>query len=148
LELLKKWIDSRSISATNFKPVYKYWLALQVSTRISEGRREEAAKALQDLDWIKDKLGYWATPFDRAYFLDFIGEGYERLQRPADAERAYREALIYNPHFAMARYHLGRLLLNLHREAEARRELRSFLSEWKDADPDLQEPAAARNLLK
>jgi Flp pilus assembly protein TadD len=55
------------------------------------------------------------------------------------AERDYRDALAYNPHYALARVHLGMLLRSAGRAEEARRELAAFAAEWKDADPAVPE---------
>lgn len=52
-----------------------------------------------------------------------------------EAERAYREAAAYNPHFATARFHLARLLLASGQVTASRQELDAFLEEWRDADP-------------
>jgi tetratricopeptide (TPR) repeat protein len=51
----------------------------------------------------------------------------------AGAERAYREALIHQPDYTLARYNYGLLLLTTQRPVEAERELITVLA----ADPDL-----------
>jgi Flp pilus assembly protein TadD len=45
----------------------------------------------------------------------------QRIGERADAERAYQNALAYNPHVAAARHHLAALLHRLGRTDEARR---------------------------
>jgi tetratricopeptide (TPR) repeat protein len=144
---LKEWIVADSITTTNYKPVYKYWLGLLAAMKTAEDMPEEAVKALDDLAWIRGKLGYWGTVFDQAFFFDYIGTAYERLQRPALAERAYREALRYNSRHALSHYHLGRLLKQQGRDREGRDELRAFLAMWRDADADAPEVEDSRLLL-
>jgi serine/threonine protein kinase/tetratricopeptide (TPR) repeat protein len=145
---LRSILDANSISAMNYKPAYKFWLHLLARILAREGKNQEAAAALNDLIWIKDKLGYWSTPYDRTFFLDAVGRIYEEMKRPQEAEKAYREALSFNPHYAFARLRLARLLKARGAAAEARRELETFLSEWRDADPDTKEFVEARQLLK
>jgi Flp pilus assembly protein TadD len=62
------------------------------------------------------------------------------------AERDYRDALAFNPHYALAAYHLGMLLHVAGKTEEARRELAAFAAEWKDADPTVLEVKQAANL--
>lgn len=147
LEQLRTVLDSNSITATNYKPAYKYWLHLLASIRAEEGRRGEAALALDDLRGIKDKLGYWSTPYDRAFFFDSIGVLYERINRIADAEGAFRDALAYNPHYGPARFHLARLLQGNGQFLEARREVELFLKEWQGAEPDAADLVAVREIV-
>ena len=42
LEQLRTALDAGSVTATNYKPVYKYWLHLLACVRAAEGRRDEA----------------------------------------------------------------------------------------------------------
>jgi predicted Zn-dependent protease len=111
-----------------------------------EGQNDEADSALKNLERIKEKLGYWATPHDRAFFMDAAGEIYERMGSFEEAEIFYRDALAYNPHFALARIHLARLFHKTDRRPEALEEVGLFLDEWSAADPDAQEIRLAQQL--
>jgi tetratricopeptide (TPR) repeat protein len=148
LRQLRGILDSSSISAMNYKPAYKFWLHLLARILAEEGKNQQAAAAISDLIWIKDKLGYWSTPYDQTFFLDAVGQIYEKMKRPQEAGKAYREALSFNPNYAFARFHLARLLKAGGAPAEAKRELETFLTEWRDADPDTKELVEARRLLK
>jgi len=144
---LRTLVGANSITAMNYKPAYKYWLHLLAMILAQESKSEEAESALNDLKWIKEKLGYWSTPYDRAFFMDAAGQIHERLKYPQNAEEAYRDALAYNPHYALAHFHLGRLLLAGWRNAEALSELKTFQQEWPDADLDTPEVVAARRMI-
>ncbi len=146
LAQLRRILDSNSINAMNFKPAYKYWIHLHAWILAEEGRYAEAKEAVNDLKWIKFKLGYWNKPFDCAFFFDAVGQIYEKMRQAADAEKAYRESLAYNPHFAFSRFHLAQFLKNSGRPAEARRELEAFWKEWQGADPDAVESIEALRL--
>jgi serine/threonine protein kinase/Tfp pilus assembly protein PilF len=147
LEQLRGILDSNSINAMNYKPAYKYYLHLLAWISAEEGRNEEAEAAIKDLKWIKVKLGYWNKPFDCAYFFDAIGQIYERMRKGTEATQAYRESLAYNPHYALARLHLARLLKANGAPAEARREMDAFWKEWQGADPDAVETIEARKMI-
>ncbi len=136
LRQLRTIVDSNEITAMNYKPIYKYTLHLLAAILAEEGRVQEAAAAINDLKWIKVKLGYWSTPYDRAFFFDSIGQIYEKMHRTANAEEIYREALAYNPHYALARFHLALLLKRTDSPEASRREMEAFLDEWNGADSD------------
>ncbi len=139
-------IDSNQIAAENYKPAYKYWLHLFAWISAEEGNIQEAADAINDLKYIKTKLGYWSTPFDLAFFFDAIGQIYEKMKQPSDAEQAYNESLAYNPHFAPSRLHLARLLESKAHPDDARREMEAFWAEWQGADSDAAETIEARKI--
>jgi tetratricopeptide (TPR) repeat protein len=148
LSQIRKMLDASSITAMNYKPAYKYWLHLLARTRAAENRDQEAAQAMSDLKWIKNKLGYWSTPHDRAFFMDAVGGIYESIDSSEEAEAAYRDALQYNPHFGPARLHLARLLQNTGRRPDARQELDVFLAEWNEADREAPEIVTANLMLQ
>ena len=146
LDRLRNILDTNAINAMNYKPAYKYWLHLLAWIQAEEGRHQESENAINDLKWIRSKLGYWNKPYDRAFFFDAIGQIYETMDRPAEAEQAYREGLEYNPHFALSRFHLARLLKQNNRPADARAEMDAFWGEWQGADPDAVETIEAKKI--
>jgi eukaryotic-like serine/threonine-protein kinase len=147
LEQLHGILENNLISAMNYKPAYKYYLHLRAWLFVEEGRIQEAAAAIDDLKWIKDKLGYWSTPYDRAFFLDAIGQIYETMNRATDAQQAYEDSLAYNPHCAFSRLHLARLFKSKGSQDAARREMKLFLEDWQGADPDAPESVEARQVM-
>ncbi len=148
LSKLRSAVDAKSITEMNYKPVFKYWLLLSMRLDAEESRGEQVEKAMADLNWIKDKLGYWASPFDRAFCFDQAGIALEKAGRKPQAEQAYLNALAYNGHYTRARFHLGALLLSQDRKPEAKENLEQAVAEWKDADHNLAELLEARRLLR
>jgi eukaryotic-like serine/threonine-protein kinase len=146
LAQLRSILDSNLISAMNYKPAFKYWLHLLARIHAEEGRNQEAVRAISELVYIKSKLGYWSTPFDRAFFFDEIGQIFEKLKMPKEADTAYCDALSYNPHYAVARYHRAKLLKSIGQQMEARAELEAFREEWRNADRDVFEIVQARQM--
>jgi serine/threonine protein kinase/tetratricopeptide (TPR) repeat protein len=148
LAQLRTILHSGSINAMNYKPAYKYYLHLLAKIAAEDGKIHEATIAINDLKWIKAKLGYWSTPYDQAFFLDAIGQICEKIGRLPEAEQAYRDALTYNPHYGLARFHFAKLLKDKGSLQDAQREVEAFLTDWNQADPDLLEVVEARNILK
>jgi serine/threonine protein kinase/tetratricopeptide (TPR) repeat protein len=147
LAQLRTILDSNLISAGRYKPAYKYYQHLLAMVLVEEGNNQQALAAINDLKWIRNKLGYWSTPYDRAFFFDAIGRIYEKMRLLPDAEQAYQEALAYNSHYALARFHLAMLLKARGMKTEALREMEAFREEWKDADSDVAEVAEARGFM-
>lgn len=146
LAKLQDAVHANSINPMNFKPMYKFWLLLQLDIQARQQRAQDVETAFNDLDWVRDKLGYWGSPYDRTFCFDLGGVALQRVHRYPQAEQAYRNALAYNPHFALARLHLARLLSETGRKAEAHEEAQRFLAGWKDADSNLPELGQARQL--
>jgi tetratricopeptide (TPR) repeat protein len=145
LARLQHIVAKGRISEANYRPPYKYWLHLSALVDAARGRKAEASARLDDLEHVKDKLGYWGTPYDQAFFLDAVGRVRETLGDTAKAERAYRDALEYNTHYALAHVHLAMLLRAGRRADEARHEFEMFLTEWRGADrtaPEMGQVAA------
>lgn len=147
LVALEQMKQAGRVNETNYKPAYKFALHLTALVRSAEGRRDEALAALNELGRIRAKLGYWSTPYDQAFFLDGSGQLREFNKQVVEAEKDYHDAIAYNPHYALAHFHLGRLLLRSHRVDEGRQELGKFLDEWSHADPDVIEVRDARRML-
>ncbi len=144
---LRRMLDAGSITAMNYKPAYKHWLHLLARIRATEGKKDEALLAIKDLEWVKDKLGYWSTPYDYTFFMDSIGRIFAQLGAPQDAERSFRAALAYNPHYAPAHFHLAATLMGSGRGPDAKIELQQFLSQWSTADTNVPEIIAARRMM-
>jgi serine/threonine protein kinase/Tfp pilus assembly protein PilF len=147
LEQLRDILDSNRIGTMNFKPAYKYYLHLQAWFLAEEGRKSEAAAMINDLKWIKNKLGYWSTPYDCAFFFNAIGQIYEKMKQPEDAQIAYQDSLKYNPHYARSHFCLAHLLKAKGSQDAARQEMKLFLADWQEADSDAAEMIEARNIM-
>ena len=80
--------------------------------------------------------------------MDSIGQLFEKLGIPQEAEQSYRQALNYNTQFALAHFHLSQMLLAAGRTTEAARELRQFRSLWTRADAAAPEIVAAEKMMR
>ncbi len=147
LKQLNEILEINAINNQTYKPALKYYLHLSAIIFAQEGKVKEANEKIEDLEWIKEKLGYWSTAYDYAFFFDAMGQIHEVLNQLENAENFYREALSYNPHYALARFHLSMLLNARGDHEDSRREMELFLEDWKDADADVHELVEARKIL-
>jgi eukaryotic-like serine/threonine-protein kinase len=148
IDKLHHIINSNQITETNYKPAYKYWLHLLAMVQVEEGKYKEAVVTLNNIQQIKTKLGYWSTPYDYAFFFDAIGQIYEEMKQLPEAESAYNNALSYNTHYGLSRFHLAKLFFVKRDKAAAYREICKFVEEWSDADHDALEMIEARKIIK
>jgi eukaryotic-like serine/threonine-protein kinase len=148
LSQLRKMLDASAINDRNYKPAYKHYVHLLASIRTAEGRKAEAVQAITDLEYVREKLGYWSTPYDYAFIFDGIGQLHERLGSAREAERSYTDAIGYNSKFAHAHLHLAQLLAHSGRNQEARDEFLKFRALWSSADSDAPETALAEKMRK
>jgi len=148
LERLGEILTNNNIEAAkNYKPAYKYFLHLSARILAREGDIEGALEKIEDLKWIHEKLGYWGTAYDFAFFFDAIGKVYEEVNELQKAEESYTDALDYNQNYTLARFHLSRLLESNGVAEEARQEMEKVLADWQDADPDMPELVKARSMV-
>jgi O-antigen ligase/tetratricopeptide (TPR) repeat protein len=98
---------------------------------LADGRPAEAARVLEGalaLDW-HGAAGAQAVAGSN------LAAAYLRLGKPAEAERAARQALTHTPGYADARFNLAKALELLGRRREALEEYRRILAEQPDYEP-------------
>jgi len=85
---------------------------------------------------------------------DVLARAYQKTGNPDKAIEVYRQLLTFDPagqdrriRIPVYHYRLGRLLEEKGLKSEAAEQYRLFLDLWKDADPNLPEPADAKKRL-
>lgn len=135
---MKEIIEKNNIGPENYFPIYKYYLHAMAECRLRKGDRE-GLKFYDRLLEIKDKLGYWTTPYERAYFTAQKALAELKLGMLKQARATIEDGLSYNPnhpHLLEARILLLKKEGNLS-EAERRiDELESFYRSYPQADED------------
>jgi hypothetical protein len=125
------------VNATNYFPVYKFYIHLKVLEACLKKDGTEASRYIEEGIRIKHKMGYWGSMFNLAYFFDEYAKVCLRLNTANEVvELLLKEAIIYNPtfassHLSMAKIHLG------HNELDkAQQEYQRTLELLDDADKD------------
>lgn len=135
---MKKIIEKNHIGPENYFPIYKYYLHAMAECRLSKGDKE-GLNFYDKLMKIKNKLGYWTTPYERAYFTAQKAFAELRLGMLRRARATIEDGLSYNPNHPLllqARILLLKKEGNL-QEAERRiDELESFYRSYPSADED------------
>ncbi|MGA7413691.1 MAG: tetratricopeptide repeat protein [Bryobacteraceae bacterium] len=160
---------SKLDQAHHDQPAYLYWLArLDYNQRLYESAVEKLKRVVRldpasvrgydNLGLSYDMMGLteeaqraFATavelnrkqPRPSPWPPDNQGHLLLRVQKFSEAEQSLRESLKYDPKFALAHYHLGRVLENLQRDDAAIEEYQSAAA----LDPKFPEPLYSLGLL-
>jgi serine/threonine protein kinase/tetratricopeptide (TPR) repeat protein len=142
-ELVEKYLNKKSIRG------YQNLQAQIDLARVDVRGAIENAKAA--VDSLESQSNY-SNP--DAYYLETLAVAYEAAGDLASARAVYEgiqkltRGRIYGMQiYALSFYHVGLIDEKLGDKAGARRAYEKFLDLWKDADPDLPEPADARRRL-
>jgi len=99
-----------------------------------DGRLAAAIASFEQAVTIEDSLTYdEPEPLDFSA-RDWLGAALLEAQRPADAERVYRDALADHPHNGWSLFGLAEALAAQGRTAEAAEVRRQFARDWERAD--------------
>ena len=137
-EWMKKIVEKNKIDKENYFPIYKYFLHAMGECLLHRGDKK-GLKYYDKLMEIKEKLGYWTTPFERAFFTAQKSLAEIKLGLLRQAEKTLEDGFSYNPthpHLLEARI---RLLKKEGKTNEAEQridELESFYRSYPPADDD------------
>ncbi len=138
LKWMEKVVREYSVNQENYFPIYKYYLHGKAECLLARGDRR-GLTYYEKLMKIKEKLGYWATPFERGFFTGKKALAEIKMGKLSGAEISLRDGFSYNPNHPLLL--LARIFL-LKKEGkfeEARRrteELLSFYRSYPPADRD------------
>ncbi len=142
IKWMEKVISKYRVSYVNYFPILKYYLHAKAEYYLKKGDVGRGLAFYSRLMEIKEKLGYWTTPFERAYFTARKALAELRTGRLKEAFRTIEDGLQYNPNhpqllFARALYYK----LTGEKEEFERRlaELEGFYKHFPPADPDFIE---------
>ena len=108
---------------------------------LREGRIDEA------LTRFREALKYRAPIWNIESYEDGLARAYLEIGRWDESIAEYRRILRINPHDGTSLFGIARAYEGKHDMRAADQAYRAFLAEWRDADPDGLEVAAARRAL-
>ena len=138
LEWMEKVVREYSVNEENYFPIYKYYLHGKAECLLSKGNRRGLAY-YEKLMRIKEKLGYWATPFERGFFTGKKALAELKMGNLSRAETTIKDGFSYNPNHPLLLLARIFLLKEEGKSEEARRrteELLSFYRSYPPADRD------------
>ena len=136
LAWMEKKIKKREVNATNYFPIYKFYIHLKllegylhkdmsiISTYIREGKR------------IRKKMGFWTSMFDLPYFFNKYAEILIEHNMSSEPLELLTEVIEYNPNYISSHLNMAKIHLNNNNMEEARKECQKALEMLSDADKD------------
>ena len=118
---MKDKIVQNGVSATNFFPVYKFYLHLAILEAARQKDLDGVLKNIEEGKRIWKKMGYRSSLFNSPFFFTEYAEVLNGLGRPAGAQALLDEALLYNPAYADAYVSLAKIHLQKGDRESARR---------------------------
>lgn len=143
---MTRWIERKfsgykdgtrgEVNATNYFPVYKFYIHLKVLEACLKEDGTEALRYIGEGKRIKHKMGYWGSMFNLAYFFDEYAKVCTRLNMPTEAVELLKEAIEYNPNFASSHLSMAKIHLGNNELDKAQQEYQKALELLSDSDKD------------
>ncbi len=129
-------ISNKDVNATNYFPVYKYYLHLKILEGLTKRDENLVMSTIEEGIRIKEKMGYWSSMFDLPYFFNLFAEALLAINRTDDALPLLNEAVLYNPNHAAVRLSLVKVYLQQGQTEMAKTEYTKLVELLSDADED------------
>ena len=136
IDVLEKRIQKHLVNATNYFPLLKFSLHLKMLKAALQRDSEALQRLVEEGLRIKNRMGYWYSMFDQAFFLEEYARLLVQQHNNARALSLLDEALAYNPGHAGALIRKSSLLAQANRQEEARSLLTQARKQLANADPD------------
>jgi serine/threonine protein kinase/Flp pilus assembly protein TadD len=112
LDIMEQKIARGGVNATNFSPVYKFFIHLKILGGYLANDQESIMQYIGEGRRIEKKMGHWTSMFDLSYFLNAYAEILIKLGRKDEAMALLNEVNQYNPHYAAAHLNLCKIHLD------------------------------------
>ena len=122
-------------------------MELSASVMLAQGKSADADAEFKKTADAERALGYHEPPFYIRPAGETRGDALMRAERYSDAQRAYQAALAERPNSGFALYGVAQADAAANREEVAKKEYRTFLDAWKNADTTLPQLMYARHWL-
>jgi tetratricopeptide (TPR) repeat protein len=149
------WMEDKirrhSISATNFSPIWKFYVHLKILSGALKRDRGEVLRYVEEGRQLRAKMGYWGSFFNLAYFYNLYAEALLALPDSQtsgvllEAKSLLDEANRYNSRYAWTHLNLARLYLVQGNRESVRTECSQAKDILSGSDPDY---VLKKNLLE
>jgi tetratricopeptide (TPR) repeat protein len=133
---MKEKIVQNGVSATNFFPIYKFYVHLAVLEAAGQGDLNGVLRNIEEGKRMWKKMGYRSSMFNCTFFFNEYAETLNSLNRPAEALALLDDAHLYNPAYAAAHLSLAKIYLQKGDREKARQEYEEAGKLLAQADKD------------
>ena len=133
---MKEKIVQNSVSATNFFPIYKFYVHLAILEAARQGDLKGVLRNIEEGRRMWKKMGYRSSMFNCTFFFNEYAETLNSLSRPAEALVLLDDAHLYNPAYAAAHLSLAKMHLQKGDREKARQEYEEAGKLLAQADKD------------
>ncbi len=112
VSIMEQKIARGGINATNFHPIYKFFIHLKMLEGYLANDLESVMQYIDEGKRIKNKMGFWTSMFDFSYFFNAYAEILMKVGRKDQAMGLLNEVNQYNPHYAAAHLNLCKIHLD------------------------------------
>jgi len=124
----------RDVNASNYFPVYKFYLHLKILECSLFGDTGGVLRYIDDMKRIWRKMGYHDSMYDSSFFLDAAAKVLLNHGMADEAQGLLKQTLVYNPSSVPARVHFAQALLEKGEIENARAEYQKAEKALADAD--------------
>jgi serine/threonine protein kinase/predicted Zn-dependent protease len=132
--VMEKKIMENNVSSTNYFPIYKFYVHLKALEGVLENDEKKVLASIEEGRRMRNKMGYWTSLFDLAFFFDQYAKIFIRQQQYDKALSMLEEALSYNPNSPCCHLSLAEIYLQKQQKGETQEELRRVSELLSQAD--------------
>jgi tetratricopeptide (TPR) repeat protein len=134
--MMEKKIAENNVSATNYFPIYKFYVHLKAIEGLLERDTNKVLINVEEGRRMRNKMGYWGSLFDLTFFFNQYARILISQQQFDKALSLLTEALSYNPNSACCRLCLTEIYLQKQEKGKAQEELQKVSELLSQADKD------------
>jgi tetratricopeptide (TPR) repeat protein len=146
LQKMERKVIENRVNATNYFRIYKFYIHLKMIEAYLNGDEIETVKYITEGRRIQNKMGYWYSMFDMAFFFDDYARILIGLKKWDGALELLNSVIEYNPNFAASRLKLVQVYLNSKNLDKARAHYQMAIEFLSHSDEDYALIDEAREL--
>jgi tetratricopeptide (TPR) repeat protein len=109
---MEQKIQRNQVSATNFFPIFKFYIHLKVLEGRAVGEPDVVLKNTEEGKRIRHKMGYWGSLFNIPYFFNQYADALLEVKLPDEAETLLNEAKAYNDRYPWTHLELAKVFVS------------------------------------
>jgi len=136
IEHFEQKVSSNGVTATNFFPIFKFYIHLKALEGRLSGDSRAVATHIEEGKRIRNKMGYWGSFFNMPFFYNRYAEILLDMDRSEEASILLEAARKYNPGFPWTPLNLAKIHLLGDEKEQAAGEVARGEELMREADPE------------